>query len=889
MGRRTKEQSEWVRPPLARPHNYSNLHSTESLERRLLLSQAVSGLQAYDAFDYSSGIHELANENGGSGWNSPWDAGINDIIRPGLTFGKNGAALTVAGNTAQTNSVAANFRDLPSILNSGTEYISFLSRLGQGTGGTGYAGISLFNTSTENLFIGQASGKSAWGLVQSTGVQTSTVPVDGTTHLFVTQIEFGAGAAGNDHVNLYIDPTPGLTAPDVAPAISADTTRSASFNRIRIQSGGGAVVQFDELRIGTTFASDVPAPAINGLNINARAFNDYPDSTLNITNNYPSRVEIRDQFNTIHFGFANRHDAHLSADGGNTALTFNNNQSFDVSADVTLTVGQNSPRKEAGIRVDSNVEGDGLFIIDSDAGEILAFGGPLPFYQFGDNTMANGYTPGQAINLRMIYDADTHAIEYQVKENGQLQSSGPLPFKDLENGVVDGSTVGFYAQFSPGAAGDFGDASFANITVSFALESPLLPVVPIPAKAPPLSTFPAPSSLYTPSLDMFLVNHLGEFSPDTRQFLTANSTPQTTRGNLSWKQVATAAGTAISQVAALTDLVVSGTGFEDAVTWIAIDLVPEKYQTVAWGGSVAAALAADFLFKDDPVLDLVDANAFIWGDLVAPQLVSLGQDPYDPNYAAPVVPQNAPTLAPTTFTDPTAAALAREFIAAFQSASFLAAATTAYNRYSSALHNSDALSATLQLESLIMYLNEFRTAVAAGASYAAIANTALANSSVGTTASSASALQDLQNEVNTQGLPPMVTALLRSSGIPEQSIDQTKANILAINPNTGAGTRSSILAQLQDAITPLPGDVNHDGSIGFADLLIVAQHYGTATGATYETGDINGDGAVSFADLLLLAQNYGLPGNGATTQITAASPATGLAADLVRRVTPYRR
>jgi hypothetical protein len=55
----------------------------------------------------------------------------------------------------------------------------------------------------------------------------------------------------------------------------------------------------------------------------------------------------------------------------------------------------------------------------------------------------------------------------------------------------------------------------------------------------------------------------------------------------------------------------------------------------------------------------------------------------------------------------------------------------------------------------------------------------------------------------------------------------------------------------------LAGDTNHDRTVGFADLVAVAQNYGASGGKTYEQGDLNFDGTVSFADLVLVAQHYG--------------------------------
>lgn len=51
------------------------------------------------------------------------------------------------------------------------------------------------------------------------------------------------------------------------------------------------------------------------------------------------------------------------------------------------------------------------------------------------------------------------------------------------------------------------------------------------------------------------------------------------------------------------------------------------------------------------------------------------------------------------------------------------------------------------------------------------------------------------------------------------------------------------------------GDADGNGRTEFADLLTVAQFFGS-TNATYDQGDFDYDGDVDFADLLILAQNY---------------------------------
>jgi hypothetical protein len=133
-------------------------------------------------------------------------------------------------------------------------------------------------------------------------------------------------------------------------------------------------------------------------------FNDHPGSTLTITpaspiNANPATVTIRDEF-TGAFDGANRHDVIASIDGGATAHIHSIDDSFLFPTRLTLTDGFNSPRKEAGIRMNSPI-GDMLFLVNSDAGEIVTFGGPFHF--FGNNGVGNGYAPGTSIFLGIAH------------------------------------------------------------------------------------------------------------------------------------------------------------------------------------------------------------------------------------------------------------------------------------------------------------------------------------------------------------------------------------------------------------------------------------------------------------------------------------------------------
>jgi hypothetical protein len=220
--------------------------------------------------------------------------------------------------------------------------------------------------------------------------------------------------------------------------------------------------------------------AAEGYYVSPRVFNDNAGSTLTITPaspiaTDPATITIRDEF-TGAFGGANRHDVLVSMDGGLTAYTHNLDESFVFTTTLTLTGGFNSPRKEAGIRINSPITGDALFIVNSDAGEIVAFGGP--FYRF--DSPGNGYTPGTSILLgfRHIGGGDglggiANTIEYFIDRGAGIESSGALPWTNLEMGPVD-FTVGVYAQGGANASGDFVNALFANTTYTVVPEPGVL-------------------------------------------------------------------------------------------------------------------------------------------------------------------------------------------------------------------------------------------------------------------------------------------------------------------------------------------------------------------------------------------------------------------------------
>ncbi len=219
------------------------------------------------------------------------------------------------------------------------------------------------------------------------------------------------------------------------------------------------------IAFGFTTASYAQISTINSAVITPRQFNDVPGATLTVVSNYPSLISFEEQNVSQPTGFANRDSWHFSSDSGATPFLFNNTDAFTITMTVTLTGDPISPRKEAGFVFNNPLNDGGEFIVNTDGHEVVAFGGFLPFYAFPKN-----FNSGDTVTLGLTVFQDSNgknAIIYFARTATTCLESPPLEFSNLEQGVINGTSIGGYLQIvnSPTIATNSGTAVFQNITI----------------------------------------------------------------------------------------------------------------------------------------------------------------------------------------------------------------------------------------------------------------------------------------------------------------------------------------------------------------------------------------------------------------------------------------
>jgi hypothetical protein len=153
--------------------------------------------------------------------------------------------------------------------------------------------------------------------------------------------------------------------------------------------------------------------------------NGAPSSTVTVTNNFPSSVEINDSnvVNAAPPDFANQSNWNLSPDG-TTDSAFSATASWSVSFDLDLTsTGPTSLDKEAGFWLNNSggSGSPGQFIVKSD-GEVAEFGGNLQFIEFYSANTAGDYQLGTTILMSLSYNGTTGIMTSATTYNGVTQS-----------------------------------------------------------------------------------------------------------------------------------------------------------------------------------------------------------------------------------------------------------------------------------------------------------------------------------------------------------------------------------------------------------------------------------------------------------------------------------
>lgn len=213
---------------------------------------------AYEDFNYTAGA-SLNGQNGGAGWSGGWftPGGLDaTVIAQSLSFGGlgvSGGAVSTAGFQPPNQGSSVSFfeRDLDTPLGADgtTVYLSFLLQPDAGSGFYGGIGFG-------NVFIGRSGNQSAYGLEGPVNdIELSAVPVfEGQTVLLVLEAQF---LAGDDVLSLFVNPTPGPSQPATPDAVKTDVDVGTVTGLVLNNYGG---YTYDEIRIGSTFASVTEAP-----------------------------------------------------------------------------------------------------------------------------------------------------------------------------------------------------------------------------------------------------------------------------------------------------------------------------------------------------------------------------------------------------------------------------------------------------------------------------------------------------------------------------------------------------------------------------------------------------------------------------------------------------
>jgi hypothetical protein len=216
--------------------------------------QVGHALPAVESFDYTAAA-TVTGQTGGSGWSGAWTQdGETGVVRsPGLSFTDSAGKLLTVSGLAMTTAGTATTRNFREITGGpiADVWISFLWNLPASN--ALFEGVSFYQGTASRFTVSNPGGTAAAGIFL--GSVNSGRGTFGLTHLVVLRLRDGAGAAGADLVEMYVDPTLAT-----APTTPLATVQGAdlSFSSIRVAGQNGAALLIDEIRLGATFAEVTP-------------------------------------------------------------------------------------------------------------------------------------------------------------------------------------------------------------------------------------------------------------------------------------------------------------------------------------------------------------------------------------------------------------------------------------------------------------------------------------------------------------------------------------------------------------------------------------------------------------------------------------------------------
>lgn len=214
----------------------------------------------------------------------------------------------------------------------------------------------------------------------------------------------------------------------------------------------------------------------------------------------------------------------------------------------------------------------------------------------------------------------------------------------------------------------------------------------------------------------------------------------------------------------------------------------------------------------NPYSVLLTWNGIIYGDFVAGQFAKLAEDPPDPNFKE-VFQSSLSYTGPLNFSGVSPEMnilMGLELGSLYNTYYFMQGLTTSIDRYGSALAAGDALSAALQFEAFITYLNLYDSAAIQTADYLKQFRLALINQGIPDTFYDRQALLDLQNWIRLNGLSQEIIDYYRSIGLTDAEISTLlQAMLDFIPPESLSGSLYSTLSDganlfLYESSAPVP-------------------------------------------------------------------------------------